>query len=58
MKGKKILALSLAVLLLTALLPTDDAPVFLWLVLMSIGAICMAAVVFFGRKRIIQKRDQ
>ena len=36
----------------------DDAPVFLWLVLMSIGAICMAAVVFFGRKRIIQKRDQ
>ncbi len=36
----------------------DDAPVFLWLVLMSIGAIGMAAVVFFGRKRIIQKRDQ
>ena len=36
----------------------DDAPVFLWLVLMSIGAIGMAAVVFFGRKRNIQKRDQ
>ena len=36
----------------------DDEPVFLWLVLISIGAICMAAVVFFGRKRIIQKRDQ
>ena len=36
----------------------DDAPVFLWLALMSIGAICMAAAVFFGRKRIIQKRDQ
>ena len=36
----------------------DDEPVFLWLVLISIGAICMAAVVFFGRKRNIQKRDQ
>ena len=36
----------------------DDEPVFLWLVLISIGAIGMAAVVFFGRKRIIQKRDQ
>ena len=36
----------------------DDAPVFLWLLLISIGAIGMAAVVFFGRKRNIQKRDQ
>ena len=36
----------------------DDTPVFLWLVLISIGAIGMAAVVFFGRKRNIQKRDQ
>ncbi len=36
----------------------DDEPVFLWLVLISIGAIGMAAVVFFGRKRNIQKRDQ